>query len=206
MAVYQHAQLGWSVPSTPAFTGRPLEQSTMQPTPNRLAATRLAALIGLAAWALSSPAVAHDGVATKLDGYDEVPSVASAATGRFKAVVHKTHGSISYEMSYSGLEGDVRQAHIHLGQRRANGGVMVFLCQTTFNPDPTGLAPTCPQSGTVSGTLTAANVIGPAGQGVDPAEFGELVAAIRAGVAYANVHSTKFPSGEVRGQLRDESD
>ena len=56
-------------------------------------------------------------------------------------------------------------------------------------------------TGTVSGTLEAADVIGPAGQGIDPGEFGELVDAIRAGVTYANVHSTKYPGGEIRAQL-----
>ncbi len=54
--------------------------------------------------------------------------------------------------------------------------------------------------------LRAANVIGPAGQGVAAMEFSALIDAIRAGVAYVNVHSTKFPGGEVRGQLRDHDD
>jgi hypothetical protein len=84
----------------------------------------------------------------------------------------------------------------------ANGGISVFLCQTATNTDPTGLAPTCPQSGSVTGTLTAANVIGPTGQGVAAGEFSELVAAIRGGVAYANVHSSMFPGGEIRGQIK----
>lgn len=53
----------------------------------------------------------------------------------------------------------------------------------------------------MQGTLTAANVIGPAGQGVATGEFAELVAAMRGGVAYINVHSSTFPGGEVRGQL-----
>ena len=96
----------------------------------------------------------------------------------------------------------MRQAHIHVGQAGANGGVSVFLCQTTFNTDPTGLAPTCPQSGTVTGVLGVANVVGPAGQGVAAGELAELIAAIRAGVAYPNVHSTKFPGGEIRGQFQ----
>jgi len=91
---------------------------------------------------------------------------------------------------------------------------VVFLCQTTSNPDPTDHAPTCPQSGTVIGTLTAANMTGGAsGQGIAPDEFAELVRAIRAGVTYANVHSaagmgvpTNFAEGEIRGQIRKHDD
>lgn len=146
-------------------------------------------------------ALAADRAVAKLQGHAEVPSVSSTASGRFSAVLRGHHGAIDYELAYSGLEADVRQAHIHFGQHGVNGGVMVFLCQTTFNPDPTGLAPTCVQSGSVSGTLTAANVIGPTGQGVDAAEFDAMLAAIRAGVAYVNVHTATFTGGEVRGQI-----
>ena len=166
--------------------------------PRRLA---LAPLIGLTMLGIAGSALGADRGVAKLQGYAEVPSVASAASGKFKATIREHDGAIDYELSYTGLEGDVRQAHIHLGQMDVNGGVMVFLCQTTFNTDPTGLAPTCVQDGSVSGTLTAANVIGPTGQGVDAAEFAELVKAIRSGVAYANVHSLKFAGGEVRGQI-----
>jgi hypothetical protein len=154
--------------------------------------------------ALATPALAHDGIDVRLKGYSEVPSVSSAAKARFKASIDDKAGAINYTLTYSGLEGDVRQAHIHFGQHGTNGGIAVWLCQTSFNVDPTGLAPTCPQSGTVTGTVTAANVIGPAGQGIAAGEFAEVIAAIRAGVAYVNVHSTKFPGGEVRAQLRDD--
>ena len=44
--------------------------------------------------------------------------------------------------------------------------------------------------------------MGPAAQGIAPGEFDELVDAIRAGVSYANVHSTTYPMGEIRAQLR----
>lgn len=44
-------------------------------------------------------------------------------------------------------------------------------------------------------------MIGPAAQGIDPGEFGELVRAIRAGTTYANVHTVKYPGGEIRAQL-----
>ena len=41
----------------------------------------------------------------------------------------------------------------------------------------------------------------PAGQGIEPGAFAEIAAAIKAGIAYANVHTTKWPAGEIRGQL-----
>jgi CHRD domain len=151
----------------------------------------------------------------RLKSFREVPAVSSTATGRFRAVLDEKEGKIEYALSYSGLEGQVTQAHIHLGQRGVNGGIMVWLCQTAPpNTDPTGMAPPCPESGTVRGEITLANVIGgpppeAAGafaQGVAAREFEEFVAAMRAGVAYANVHSTKFPGGELRGQVIGDDD
>lgn len=161
---------------------------------------------------LALPAVAGDDdddrvqkISARLQSYQEVPSISSNASGRFRATIDDTAGTITYTLSYEGLTGDVRQSHIHFGQHSVNGGISVFLCQTTTNPDPTGLAPQCPQAGTVTGLLQAANTIGPGGQGIAAGEFAELIAAIRAGVAYVNVHSSTFPGGEVRGQLRTHS-
>ncbi len=173
----------------------------------RSSTSALATLSGVALLGLAGSAFAdgdHDGIETRLKGHAEVPAVSSKASGKFKATLDEKSGSLSYTLSYSGLEGDVRQAHIHFGQRGVNGGIMVWLCQTSVNVDPTGLSPTCPQSGSVSGLIQAANVIGPAGQGISAAEYAEFVAAVRAGVAYANVHTSKFPGGEVRGQLQND--
>jgi CHRD domain len=153
-------------------------------------------------FAASGGALSHE-IETRLRGYQEVPAVSSPAKGSFKARINEWAGTIEYELSYSGLQGDPLQAHIHFGQHSVNGGVSVFLCQTSANPDPTGLAPQCNADGQVTGVLRAANVIGPAAQGIAELEFAELVGAIRAGAAYVNVHSTLFPSGEMRGQLRE---
>ena len=160
-------------------------------------------LFARTAWALvlcCAPAVSQaQNITIPLRSFEEVPSISSSAHGMFRARIDK--GAIAYRLSYQGLQGDVRQAHIHVGQKGVNGGVSVFLCQTAINPDPTGLAPTCPASGDVAGLLLPANIVGPSGQGITAGEFAELVAAIRKGVAYVNVHSSLFPGGEIRGQL-----
>ena len=141
---------------------------------------------------------------------NEVPSVSSGARGRFKATIDRENQTISYEVSYEGLEDVTTQAHIHLGQRHTLGGVSVFLCGNApaVPPAPFPAPPACPLSpATVTGVLTPANVVGPNNQGIAPSlngvnEFDELVEAILSGDTYANVHSAKFAGGEVRGQIR----
>ena len=96
------------------------------------------------------------------------------------------------------------QSHIHVGQPGVNGSIVIFLCQTATNPDPTGLAPPCPQQGSVTGTITAANIIAgaTATQQLVAGDFFAVITAIRAGAAYANVQMTISPGGEIRGQIR----
>src|SRR5438093_13566850 len=131
-------------------------------------------------------AMADETLKAKLKGFEEVPAISTTGSGRFRGEISDDEKSISYKLSYSGLEGgNVLFAHIHLGQRSVNGGVIVFLCSNVPVPVTT---PACPTpSGTVTGTVTASNVIGPAGQGITAGEFAELLRAIRHGVTYANV-------------------
>jgi hypothetical protein len=145
-----------------------------------------------------------------LIGYEEVPSVSTAAHGTFTATVASDGLSISYELTYGDLAGTVQQSHIHFAQKSVNGSIVVWLCQTATTPAPAAVAaitPMCPQSGTVVGTITSANVIPAAttSQLITAGELSEVIAAIRAGVAYANVHTTPLnPGGEIRGQIRDD--
>jgi hypothetical protein len=148
----------------------------------------------------------EDSIRVHLKGFEEVPAVVTGATGELRLTINEAAGTIAYNLTYENLEGDVRQAHIHIGQRDVAGGIAIWLCQTTFNPAPAAVAattPTCPgpRSGTVSGMVGAANVIGPAGQLVAAGELGDVIRAIRAGKAYGNVHSLAVPGGEIRGQL-----
>lgn len=145
-------------------------------------------------------------VRAELVGYQEVPALSTEAKGRFVAWIDTRANTIHWKLSYEGLEGDVAQAHVHVGQRGVNGGISFFLCSNLGN-GPAG-TPACPVApGEVSGIVTPDQVIGPgptatgAGQGIEPGAFAEIAAAIREGVAYANVHTTKWPAGEIRGQL-----
>ena len=157
-----------------------------------------AALTGTALLASINAATA-DSAHAQLTGFEEVPPLSSPAGGTLEATL-KTQ-SIVYRLRYENLGSQVTQAHIHFAQRSVNGGIMVFLCSNLGN-GPTG-TPACPgpTAGTVTGTIAAAGVIGPSNQGIAPGELQEVLRAIRAGAAYANVHTVGLPSGEIRGQL-----
>lgn len=165
----------------------------------------------LAALFLAWPAYADsdDQFRARLTGFQEVPAVSTVARGRFEAEVSGGGQFIDYELSYSGLQGTVTQAHIHVAQRSVNGGIVIWLCQTATNPGPAGTQ-TCPQSGTVTGVIQAADVVAiggaNAGQQIAAGELGEVLAAMRAGVAYVNVHSNLSTGGEIRGQIRRDRD
>ena len=163
---------------------------------------RLAILTVLSAAFLPSTAAADDKVEAILTGYQEVPAVSTVASGEFEAKIHPDGQAFDWELKYSGLQGTVQQAHIHFAQKSVNGAIVVWLCQTATNPGPAGTA-TCPQSGPVSGTAMAGNV-GPGAptQQLTAGEIAEVIAAMRAGVAYANVHTNLSPGGEIRGQIK----
>jgi len=161
------------------------------------------AVLGIAAVATTTALAGGEReVRTRLTGFQEVPAISTDAGGKFRAKLRTSSQEIRYELSYADLTGAVQQAHIHIGQRSVNGGISVFLCSNLGN-GPAGTQACPPAPATISGTIRPADVIGPVDQGIDPMEFDELVGAIRAGVAYANVHSETYPTGEIRGQLRD---
>ena len=152
----------------------------------------------------AAPLAKAEQIGALLTGYEESPSVSTTASGEFTATITPDGNAILYRERYSGLQAPITQSHIHVGQLGVNGSVVIFLCQTATNPDPTGLAPQCPQEGTVTGTITAANVIAGSttSQQLNANDLAAVITAIRAGAAYANVHTTLSPGGEIRGQIR----
>ena len=154
-------------------------------------------------------------ISERLTGYEEVPAISTDGSGKFTARIARFGDEIRYRLSYRDLEGTVAQAHIHLGQEGVNGGISVFLC-TNLGNGPTGTQACPPAPATITGEIDQNDVIGPGptpatpttpaspGQGIEPTEpdrFDELLDAIDAGVTYVNVHSSKWPGGEIRAQL-----
>jgi hypothetical protein len=140
-------------------------------------------------------ALRRNSFSARLSGENETPAVSSTGHGTNLLRLDESTSTITFRLSYADLEGNVTVAHVHFGQKNVAGGVMFFFCGG-------GGRPACPPSpATITGTVTAADIIGPNGQGIAPGEFAEAVAALREELAYANVHSDKHPAGEIRGQL-----
>jgi hypothetical protein len=151
-----------------------------------------------------SPVSFAQTVQTNLEGFQEVPVVSTAGSGTLRLKIDADARSIFYELEFGNLGAAVTQAHIHLGQRSVNGGIAVWLCGTGTG-DFTGPAgtPRCPLSGgTVNGTITPESVVStPPAQQLSAGEFDEFLRALRAGVTYANVHTSISTGGEIRGQI-----
>ena len=137
-----------------------------------------------------------------LTGYEETPSaVSTTGTGSFNARISNDESRIDWELSYSDLEGAVQQAHIHFGQKSVTGPITIFLC-TNLGNGPAGTQPCPAPPATISGTIVAADVTNLANErGISAGELDEVIAAIRAGATYVNVHSTRWPGGEIRAQI-----
>ncbi len=165
-------------------------------------------ILALVILLLAIAASAQNVFTARLTGFQEAPGVVSAGSGHARLTISQDESSIAWEVTYSGLEGgDVLFAHVHIGQRNVAGGIVAFFCGGPPAPGPT--RPPCPNSGTITGTWTAVDIIGPKSQGVDPADSTKLARAIKAirdGFGYANVHSVRSPAGEIRGQLKRAQD
>jgi hypothetical protein len=162
----------------------------------------------LSAACFAMPANAEE-FSAKFSGFQEIGGLGAGETGAIfspgKATLHvdlnRDAHTLTYSLTYSGLIAPITQAHIHFGKIHVAGGIMVFLC-TNLGNGPAGTPACPPNGGTVSGTLNAASVVGPAAQGVSAGNFDAVVAALNSDTAYGNIHSASFPAGEIRGQMR----
>jgi hypothetical protein len=153
--------------------------------------------VGLLAVLGVSAAFAHGdrgGGKANLTSFHETPlSLSTTGRGTFRIKIESD--GIHYTLRYRGLESNAFAAHIHLGEEHVGGGIIAFLCGG-------GDKPACPATaGEVKGVIDAADVTGPAGQGIAAGQLTEVIRAIRNGAVYANVHTATFMGGEIRGQI-----
>lgn len=135
-----------------------------------------------------------------LIGYNEVPSLNSPAHADLTLTVG--NGQLTWSLTYAGFVNQPMVAHVHVGQPGVSGGVSFFFCG--------GPKPACPSSAsgpvTITGTTLPADIVGPTAQGFAAGDLTAVVNAIEAGFTYANMHTSVFPAGEIRGQLEPSND
>ncbi len=164
----------------------------------------IAAAVFAVVFVVTGPVLADDRFGARLLGREEVPSISTLAQGFFFATLSGDGTQLTYSMVYFDLGSAVAQSHIHVGQTSVNGGIVLFLCTNLTPPAGVPVPPPCPSAAGqnfVQGTLTAANVIPVAAQGISAGAFADVIHAMKAGFAYANIHSATFPGGEIRGQI-----
>ena len=167
---------------------------------------------GVAFWASSASAEQFHFFA-RLNGFQELGAqnnetgaILSDGKGTLQLDVD-ANGTATFTLTYSDVGttqpkvGTVTQAHIHFGKVHSTGGILVFFC-TNLGNGPAGTQ-ACPEhTGTVTGTFTADSVVAIAGQNVNAGDFDALTDALFSNTGYANIHTTAFPAGEIRGQIR----
>jgi hypothetical protein len=167
-----------------------------------------AAVVVFAAIAgFTTPVLAEDTLVAAMRALEEVPAVISPGAGLFVGSLNGAETQIDYTLVYFGTTSNVTQAHIHVGQKSVNGGIVLFLCANNPPITPPGTVPApppCPNLpgiNVVTGTLSATNIVAVAAQGVAALDFSGVVDAIKGLASYVNVHTVNFPSGEIRGQV-----
>ncbi|OGD44427.1 CHRD domain protein [Candidatus Bathyarchaeota archaeon RBG_16_57_9] len=127
-------------------------------------------------------------------GGQEVPPAATLAQGQAVFQLSKDGTMLHYTLIASNIE-NILQSHIHLAPAGVNGPVVVWLYPSS---PPAVLIPGRFSGVLAEGTITADDLVGPlAGQ-----PLSSLIDEITAGNAYVNVHTSQYPGGEIRGQIR----
>jgi hypothetical protein len=126
----------------------------------------------------------------ELSGSNIVPPIKTMAKGEATFMVGKDGKSITYKLTVKNIE-NITAAHIHEGKRGKNGPPVAMLFA---GPEKTGKF-----SGTLSeGTITQGKLM----TSLKGKSLDSLIKMIRGGEAYVNVHTEKYPEGEIRGQIR----
>ena len=124
------------------------------------------------------------------------PGVTIVSLGQGQAIFKLSEDgtSLSYKLIVANIE-DVTQAHIHCGDATVNGSVLVFLFGfVAGGVDVNGVL--------AEGVITESSIRPNPASCPDIDTFAELLELLRNGTAYVNVHTVKYPGGEIRGQIK----
>jgi hypothetical protein len=135
-------------------------------------------------------------------GVGETGAIFSPGKATLDLDLNRKTRMLRFKLTYFGFPSTatVTQAHIHFAKVHVAGGIIVFFCSNLGN-GPTGTQACPTPNGTAMGTTTSASVVGPTAQNINPGDFDALVAALDSNTAYGNIHTVKFPAGEIRGQI-----
>jgi CHRD domain len=165
-----------------------------RPVSISLAISALLLLVGVLPLSAGEGGIAGARFTARLVGAEEVPPVDTRASGELELTVVDA-GTWLYTLSYRGIEGgDPLFSHIHIGDRGVNGSVIIFFCGG-------GGKPACPTAGSVSGTITASDVLVNEAEGLAAGDLDGAMRFIIAGRTYANLHNPQNPGGHIRGQI-----
>ena len=138
-----------------------------------------------------------------LSGPAEAPPNNSPGTGKALVTIDAAANTMRVQVTFSGLLAGVTACHIHAATAVAGTGAAgVATTLPTFAGFPSGVT-----AGSYDQTfnMLLASSYNPAyvtnNGGTTATAFAALRAAIDAGKAYLNIHSTMFPGGEIRGFL-----
>ncbi len=123
-----------------------------------------------------------------LSGGQEVPAVATAATGTAVLSFELNETQLALTLVTSGIA-NVNAAHVHAGPAGVNGPVIFSLYAPADGPFPA----------TLRKRLSAADLVPAPASGV--ATFADAIAALKRGDCYVNVHTRSHFGGEIRGQI-----
>jgi hypothetical protein len=127
----------------------------------------------------------------ELRSSNEVPANSSAAVGRVVLLVSRDASYAEYSVEQSGLSGGIRGGHFHRAAAGANGPIVLSFF---FNAD--GTEHRQPTPGTTDLEIDRA-----IGRTINKTQLDAILADLRAGNLYANIHTPQNPGGEIRGQL-----
>jgi hypothetical protein len=129
-----------------------------------------------------------------LSGKEQNPPIDTPAHGMATFTLSDDGMSLSYTLSVVDTT-DITMAHIHIAAEGQDGPVATWLYPSAPHAQ---VKPGSFTGDLATGTLTAADLVGP----LQGKTIADLVADIKAGNAYVNVHTTAHPGGEIRGQIQ----